>query len=283
MSQITLIPKRFTNTFNVLDRLGLMENFWAEFHRMPLLVKNRWVDMVMSSGALPRFKQGYAGEIQIVNTDRISYKILSEGEFTRRIEEGVQPYDLKPGMLASPRAREGKNGRYIRIPFRHSAKSLKAAGVYNKARNLDRERSEASGGARVSVSRMMRTGTFQDTNADGQIVSRAMYRPAARRLDASSMKRYRNEGKKNPATKWPRGVSSPNVLHGLVKSGSPRHTQYMTFRTVSEKTPQFKWIHPGFKAHPVFDKVLASAMPQIEKRLKDAMMKDLAAAKMDGL
>jgi hypothetical protein len=283
MTQITLLPKKFTNTLNVLDRLGLMENFWAEFHRMPMLVKNRWIDMVMRSGALPRFKQGYAGEIEIVNTDRISYKIFSEGEFTRRVEEGVRPFDMKPGMLASPRAREGKNGRYIRIPFRHSVKSLRAAGVYNKARNLDRERGEAGGGARVNVSRMQRTGNFQDTNADGQIVSRAIYRPAARRLDARNLPRYRNEGKINRATKWPRGVSSPNILHGLVKAGSPRHTQYMTFRTVSEKTPQFKWIHPGFKAHPVFDKVLASTMPEIQKRLKDAMMKDLMAARMDGL
>lgn len=283
MTQISLIPKKFTNTFAVLDRLGMMENFWAEFHRMPLLIKNKWADAVMRSSAHTRFKQGYTGEIQIVNMDRISYKIVSEGMFTKSVEEGVAPYDMKPGMLKSQRAREGKNGRYIRIPFRHSVKSLRAAGVYNKARNLDREESEASGGVRRNVSRMLRTGNFQDTNADGNVVSRAMYRPASRRLDASGMKRYRNEGKINKATKWPRGASSPNVVHGLVKTGSPRHTQYMTFRTVSERTPAFKWIHPGFKATPVFDKVLSGVMPQIENRLKDAMMRDLMSAKMDGL
>jgi len=56
-------------------------------------------------------------------------------------------------------------------------------------------------------------------------------------------------------------------LAGLQRYGGGGHSQYLTFRTVSEKSKG--WQHPGKRATPVFDKVLSKVESMIEQFLME--------------
>lgn len=64
---------------------------------------------------------------------------------------------------------------------------------------------------------------------------------------------------------------------GLVKMGGPLHSQYMTFRTVSEKSKD--WFYPSKKGVGVFDKVKKKIEQMMDETIENIILgflKDLA-------
>jgi hypothetical protein len=65
-----------------------------------------------------------------LTAEKNGYKLsVGEGDspgdkLAQGVESGMKPYDMVPGMLASPKAKQGKNGKYMVVPFEH-----KIAGV----------------------------------------------------------------------------------------------------------------------------------------------------------
>lgn len=56
-----------------------------------------------------------------LNGDPLQGGIVVKIKHYKYIRDGVRPYDMKPGLLASPRARTSKNGvRYLVVPIRTS-------------------------------------------------------------------------------------------------------------------------------------------------------------------
>lgn len=55
-------------------------------------------------------------------------------------------------------------------------------------------------------------------------------------------------------------VSDAGNLTGLKRYGANNHGQYMTFRTVSEKTPKDAWQHPGSAPDPIFSERVEKAV-----------------------
>jgi hypothetical protein len=57
------------------------------------------------------------------------------------------------------------------------------------------------------------------------------------------------------------------LMAGLSKFGKPGHSQYLTFRTVSDKTPDNSWNYPDTPATPVYEKVRKKVDDMIDQTI----------------
>jgi hypothetical protein len=178
-------------------------------------------------------------------------------DIVMKIEDGINPYDIKEGLLKGPRSKPLKDGtgRYNTVPFRHytpksnspiSVGMKMPTSVYNQAKNLQR--------------------TTQ--NPDGSV-------KWGQSLDWD----------KSIRTSWTGYQHKNDVSHGMYRMGYEKHTQYVTFRRVS--TPRTKqitkgprkgqtirlgsdpssWWHPGTSGNPLIQAVYDYCMPQVEESL----------------
>lgn len=272
--KLAIIP---VEHYDALSNISTLENFWNTFYSLPNLIKSEWVKAIMKSNAPQSHKQGYASEIQVSMDDGYIevFATKQKDSFASKVEDGVPAYDMKPGLLGGKRARRSKDGyAYTIVPFRHSTMELKAAGIYNDVLNLDKDFDAQSGQPTRNITKRYRiTGKYFDYNAAGKIVLRNIYSKGAARFLANGMRGYRNN------KLWPKGEKSTSKYAGIVKAGSGGHSSYVSFRIVSEKTtPSFKWIHPGFKSHKIFDRIKGTLEGKIMRQLQDALFRDLEEA-----
>jgi hypothetical protein len=158
-----------------------------------------------------------------------------------RVEQGYPSFDMKPGLLAGPRAKRGKQGPYATVPFTH--------------------------------------GTAGTVGAKGppmppDVSARAQGLPRGGRL--TGMGEYGRRSKLTMQANWnkPRGMAGPMMAHpytwkvspyeGMVRGGRPGHTTYTTYRRVSGASDPASWIHPGQPPNPVMDAVLRVVGPQVQ-------------------
>ncbi len=71
------------------------------------------------------------------------------------------------------------------------------------------------------------------------------------------------------------------VLAGLVKMGGPLHSQFMTFRTVSEKSSG--WIYPGREGVNVFEQVKKKVESMIKETIENMILGLLKDLKEQGI
>jgi hypothetical protein len=180
--------------------------------------------------------------------------VMSVGyeEGVDRIEQGYGAFDMKPGLLKGPRSKVGADGRrYNTVPFRHytpSSNSPISVGlqmpneVYAQAKKL----------------------TKTTLNPDGSV-------NWGQALDWDQQQRV----------SWTGYQHKNDIYHNMYRVGYQNHTQYVTFRRVSE--PGFKtlpngkmirvgsdpksWWHPGLSPNPVIEAVYNYCMPQVEAML----------------
>lgn len=240
--------------------------FWAEFHIIAFDVQRMWRTAINKSKAPARHKAGYIQEVQVIEKSDNKWIIQSEGEFTDLVEVGHAPWDLKKGLLRSKSARRSKDGSlYTIVPFRHYAKDLSAAGIYEDVSAIDKDHESLVGTMKTVVSKRYReVGHRQEENAFGQTVKRAIY-------------------SKNPAryNKKSRVPKKQKKFQGIVKTGSKKQTGYMTFRIVSSKSPESSWIHPGYKGQNIFSSISGKIESMVKRKLQTALMKDIAMGGRD--
>jgi hypothetical protein len=158
--------------------------------------------------------------------------ITLAGWLPNSIENGLAPFDMKPGLLSGPnsRATKDRGGRYNTVPFRHGTPGVTGRNfaampknVYSKVKGLT--------GARTTPGK----GTVK-TGGRG---------PSFGDLGKRSMLPVK--GGRPGAYTW---KSSPYA--GMVRSTKKYQTatqsQYTTFRRVSSKSDPNSWWHPGFRA-----------------------------------
>ena len=73
-----------------------------------------------------------------------------KGEVPRALEEGFDRFDIKPGMLVSSHAKQGKNGPYVDVPLK-----LKASTMQQMAKNI--EKTTKKGGVMAAIAETMRS------------------------------------------------------------------------------------------------------------------------------
>lgn len=74
-----------------------------------------------ANNSLHRTRKIYTENIHVVDSGRLEGTVIldfSKHPLVKMIEEGASPFDMKGNLLNSPKAKMGKNGKYITVPFR---------------------------------------------------------------------------------------------------------------------------------------------------------------------
>jgi len=176
--------------------------------------------------------------------------IKLSGWLPNALEEGVKPFDMKPGLLASKKAkRMKKGGKYIRIPF-----GLKTPGAQGPS---------------------------------PPVMPGPIYRSAVKLNFGESVRKlpvkYENLGLRTRLSpdlkKWQHYTWKASPFAGVTKvqrfsgmspdSKSGKLASYKTFRTVSSNSDPGSWIHPGFRDR----KILEFAVKEIDHIFPEILSK----------
>ncbi len=185
-------------------------------------------------------------------------EVFSTSKHGAAIESGQEAKDMKPKLLASPKAKVGVNGKkYITIPFRHGApgSSTMAAmpkQIHDQAKKLNF--------SRVTASLPTRT-----------------YSWGGRIKEDDTGKRSHSGAHPGAGYSWKTGK-----YQGMVKAGSAGQTQYLTFRRVSENSDPKSWRRPTIKPKPIREAVIENTREQVQDMIIQGFQKDLAAAGLGG-
>jgi hypothetical protein len=171
------------------------------------------------------------------------------------IESGSQPRDMKAKMLASPKARIGKDGkRFITIPFRHGTPGTVTMApmpqhIYDAAKNLGYSRRNGELGSAAGTNRYTWGGKL-GKSSEGQ--------------------RSHSGAHPGAGYTWKTGQFS-----GMAKMGQSGHSQYMTFRRLSENSDPKAWQHPGVKPRPIREAVVENTREEVLALVRRGFEMDL--------
>lgn len=183
------------------------------------------------------------------------------------LNEGVNPFDIKAGLLASHKAKTSKEGkRYIRIVFRHATpgKGGKAAvtipstmpkGIHQQARRMSEGETLRTPLAQMLGARSKRVGAYAGGGS---------LRGTPKIGGGGSLTRFYT---------WKSGQFA-----GMRRSATPGHGKYVTVRTVSDASDPNSWIHPGIVPGHFVDETVREKEPMVVKLISQGLLADLAEA-----
>lgn len=195
--------------------------------RVTVLVMNNWKSVAAKE--LHQTRAAYLQGLQVVEEGRLTNALVLFGKLNNMIESGASPFDIKTALLASTKAKTTKDGKkFIAVPFR--------LGV---------------------------PGTIGDSTGFSGIMPRAVY-TAFQKMRKTTGGKYLSQG----AVPKPFNVSNTratiastpttpaynaythkkSIYAGMSNTGRKNHSQYHTFRMVSENSDPDAFIHPGFSA-----------------------------------
>lgn len=192
------------------------------------------------------------------------------------IEDGLPPgFDMKPGMLASPKAKHGKSGRYLVVPFKHNKTPTQRTPLQNQLNDMLASHLKKAG---------MAASTKIEKNPDGSAklgqlgkfdIKTPTFKhnlpvgasgPLSHQLTAHA----RPQGQSGPSGRpylWGGMISQNKTSKGTVQKDA------MTFRTVTENSKG--WIHPGLKALQSLQSGRDFAEQQWNNKFLPEILKDL--------
>lgn len=168
------------------------------------------------------------------------------------IEKGFARFDMKPGLLKGPRAKQGKSGRYNTVPFSHHPEgtptTMGQAILQQGLKAIIRER---------NLSKIVRDATGRPKQGP---VARVRTGQQFRQISAKTRNILGSHAKR---------------LDGLVKYQKTYETatqsQYLTFRRVSDNSDPNSWIHPGYEGAHIFPTVELYVKKQISRLMEDLL------------
>lgn len=168
------------------------------------------------------------------------------------IETGLQPFDMKPGLLK--KGKVSKEGNlYFTVPFRHATPGTSTMPVI--------------GESAVFVSRQL-------PKAIHKLAKKLDYPSAGKdaqtRLTANMLpEQFKVLQKRATVGNFPEYTHKSPIYENLTQTGSKGHSQYMTFRIVSDNSDDSSWIHSGIRAHDFAGKTVREYNPtNIVKEIK---------------
>lgn len=191
--------------------------------------------------------------------------VFSDSEVAQLVEDGYGPFDMKPGLLKSSRARtyigkDGKEHRYLTVPFRHNVPGANAIGaamptnIYNQARKLDF--------SYITGRNSMGYLTYKWGGRLGNTDQGQKTKPPVGGMDAPYP--------------WTTGPYSGMVR--MYDAATGKSGGYLTFRRVSDRSNPNSWWHPGVKPRPVTRAVIEATEKPVLDILRTGLYLDLAMA-----
>lgn len=203
------------------------------------MIQRDWAQNVKKSTAKEGWKGEYIKSININFKDPLNAEVYADenNKFVNFIEDGVRRFDMKPGLLNGPKARDGVNGKYNIVFFRKGtpgAKNLPAMPktIYKKIRKAELTQRHKRGDSKYKA---VLTG-------------------------------LRGETKKNKSGK-------ASIYEGLTKIGGKGQSQYGTFRVITKNSTG--WIHPGSPPVKVFSLTKRNAKMKVKKILQEGLSLDI--------
>ena len=197
----------------------------------------------------------YIEAIGIPKRKGSTIEIKLNGVMPNMLENGSPPFDMKKGLLRSPKAKRDKKGhKYITVPLR-----MKSAGAMG-------------GSPPVMPSPIYRQALKLQFGQSLTLPKKYEGWGLRTRLSADLKKWGHYTWKSSPF----QGVTRVQRFSGLTKLGLPREKlgAMMTFRRVSTKSDPDSWIHPGFTALNLIEKTadkVNSIFPKILDSLTSAI------------
>lgn len=205
----------------------------------------------------------YARSIQLESRGEYE-EVFTTSRYHGLVEKGRPKVDLKPGLLSGPKARQGKNGPYNIVPFRHGTPSANRnpmpANIY---RLILRDSQKAEERKQAGL----------DSKGGTSRVLKASSKPQERAYEwGYRISRKNTQDKKRG---WKTGKYA-GMVRMDVSTTRARRSQYMTFRVVSINSPPDSWILPPLDPIPIREKVVETVTPIAKQMLAAALEEDLA-------
>lgn len=215
-----------------------------------LLIRETWEQAVLGQ-QLPGmtksiYNEAYANSLKINAKGMLEGDVSTDYAGAQRLENGGPAYDMKPSLLHGPHHKTNKKGQpYTIVPFRHGSPSATGAhfppmpmSVYRVAKKLGAGQSLGNVSNQYGVQTknfVMQTGSMLDKTAD--TIGYGIY------------------------------THKTSIYSNMVRKTdeSGKHTQYMTFRTVSTKSDPMSWWHPATQPNHIRDAVVDAVQREVEE------------------
>ena len=268
-----IVPE-FVDVLRQVEGKQVFPNILAAMSEIAALYREAW--MGFASGVpipgSPRVINsragGYRDSIKLDLSKDNEKVVYTDSPVHRYIEDGSPEVDLKPGLLSGPKARQGKDGPYNIVAFRHGTPGTLQSNrpmpvnVYNIVRQQIRQAQKSRTDA-VQTSQQQR----QKARPPGRMQVIAATNQQGRR---SKLVGTFSEGRGSSYT-WKSGQFA-----GMQRiTGVARSTQYITFRVVSFRSPPSSWIVPPREGVPIREAVVSEVRDLAEEMLKEALRRDL--------
>lgn len=177
------------------------------------------------------------------------------------IESGQPPRDMKESLLNSPKAKIGKNGkRYITVPMRHGIPGSQGIPpmpkqIYQQVKSLAPSRQN---GFMRKAWGLVTTGKIKKYSWGGRFGN-----------DATGQTSHISP---HPGAGY---TQKTGRYSGMVKMGQKGHSQYLTFRRVSDNSDPRSWQFPGVKPKPIRQAVVEHTKDDVLQLIRTGFEMDL--------
>lgn len=182
------------------------------------------------------------------------------------IESGQSPFDMKPGLLASPKAKDGKNGKYLIVPFKH-----------------DKGTAQSSLTQTVAASMSQNGLPFSDIEkgADGNPKTGLLHKFEIAGPNKTSNSPGQGHGPIGAPMQGPTGIPFLKGIHvyqkeGKDKQGKPKTERFIaTFRTVSANSKG--WMNSGSEAMNLLDETMEFMMEKFNRDIGPKLIASISS------
>ncbi len=185
-------------------------------------------------------REQYVNSIVVVDEGFAKGAVMLLGDVPNMVEQGVEPFDMKPGMLDGPNAKVGKDGsKYNTVPFSFGIPtSLKS----NFSSIMPQEVHSV-----ISKKPVDKVTGVSKPLSDKELPKK-LQQPQVKRVklpDSKSFKEYQHKS---------------SIYEGMTKRQDKRTGQnsYGSFRRVSENSDPNSWLHPGIEEKDISGSVISN-------------------------
>lgn len=228
-----------------------------------------WAESVHRARLWQGEKDAYAASIQAKMTGDFEGLVWSEYKYAREIDDGRPARDLKKYLDTSQKVRRTKDGRrFLIIPFRHGTPGSTAhapampAEVYDAAKLL--KSSKIVGQGQRAAGEVTSLHPVWGTQPLGKKKQTPFLFDRATRQHVIVPRNIYQWGERLAGL--PKSLSR---YEGMVKTGSAKHTQYMTFRIMMEGSKG--WIIPPQPGQKIVAGVVERMQPLAERVFAEAL------------
>ena len=238
------------------------------------LIEETWKGYLMG-GAIPgspyRIKNPTGGAARSVKMKHVgSHRVIiySENRIVSYIEDGTKELDMKTTHPYGPKSRQGKNGPYLIVPFRHGTPTA--------------SRNPMPAKLYMIIKNALKSGEVEKSTVES---NEAYKSPNAVNLDPNKKAQEKHQFKEvsRHGYRWGGSLKglpeSMKNYEGMVimdtSSGKSNSSAYFTFRVISVNSKKMSWIKPAQPAMKLTEHVIRNTRETIEDLMEFALRKDL--------